>query len=186
MFQPFFTTKDGGLGTGLGLAIVQHHHGWMECRSQPGDGATFSVYLPVAPDQTTAPEVEAAETVKGGSETILFVEDEEGVRQSLHDLLQTYGYRVLVADDGMEGWAVFQRHQQDIALVLLDLSMPNMSGKELLARIRTVVPAVKVLISSGHADAATQLPDETVLRKPYEMTHALATIRHLLDQGTPA
>ena len=188
VFEPFFTTKEVGQGTGLGLAtayaVVQQHGGWIECHSEPGDGATFSVYLPVAPDQTAAPEAKTAETVKGGSETLLFVEDEEDVRRPLLDLLRANGYRVLVAGDGREGWTVFQRHQHDIDLILLDLAMPNMSGQELLARIRTVDPAAKVLVSTGRADAVAQLPGETVLRKPYRMTEALATIRDLLDQGS--
>ena len=106
------------------------------------------------------------------------------MRRPLLALLQTYGYHVLVADDGQEGWAVFHQHQHDIDLILLDLALPNMSGQELLARIRTVDPAAKVIISSGRADAVSQLASETVLQKPYRMTEALATIRDMLEQGS--
>jgi two-component system cell cycle sensor histidine kinase/response regulator CckA len=183
VFEPFFTTKEIGQGTGLGLAtvyaIINQHDGWIECQSQPGVGTTFSVYLPVATDQSPAPEVEAARTVKGGSETILFVEDEQDVRQSFIGALQSFGYRVLVAEDGLEGWTVFQEHQKDIDLILLDLSMPNMSGQELLSHIRAVEPAAKVIISSG---TGIDLPGETILKKPYGISDALTTIRDTLDE----
>ncbi len=122
-----------------------------------------------------------ADVLKGGPETILFIEDDEDVRQLFVNLLQTKGYRVLGADDGQEGWIVFQQHQDDIDLILLDLFLPNLSGQELLARIRAVNPAAKVLISSGRADADTQLPGETLLQKPYQMLEALAAIRDMLD-----
>ena len=132
VFEPFFTTKVVGQGTGLGLAtayaIVQQHNGWIECRSQPGVGSTFSVYLPVAQGRSASAEAEVVVAIKGGSETILFVEDEEDVRGPLLDLLRTNGYHVLVADDGQEGWTVFQQHQHDIDLILLDLALPNMFG----------------------------------------------------------
>lgn len=128
--------------------------------------------------QPTVTAVENLGLLQGGSETILFVEDEEDVREALVGVLQDTGYGVHVAVDGMDGWHLFQQHHEKIDLVLMDLSMPKMTGLELLNRIREVEPATKVIISSGQIDPDLRwLQGETILKKPYRLSEALGAIR---------
>ena len=190
IFEPFFTTKEVGKGTGLGLAtayaMMQEHRGAIECESQPGSGTTFYLYLPVAvpaesPVRQSRQEQESA-AIPRGTETILIVEDEEMVRARLSSMLERYGYGVLTANDGTEGVEVFARERERIALVLLDLSLPGLSGVEVLSKMRILEPEVRVIISTGYASPkAEQLEVETILQKPYRMAYALRSIRECLD-----
>ena len=188
VFDPFFTTKPVDRGTGLGLAmvygIITQHHGWVECRSEVGAGTTFSVYLPLALEgQEEEPEKlgETPSRVKAGARTILVIDDEDVVRSVARRFLGHCGYRVLEAADGRDGVAVFCRERESVALVLLDLAMPTMSGREALAAMRDVDPEVKVIIFTGDATKAEGIEgDFTVLEKPFDLDELGAAVRRAL------
>ena len=186
VFEPFFTTKESGKGTGLGLstvfAIVRDHQGWVECESDLGAGTAFSVYLP-ATEQETAPEKgEEIDSRPGGTETILVIDDEEMVRDTLARCLKRGGYTVVMGEDGKDGLEVFQRERNKIALVLLDLSMPRMSGPEVLVKLRAIDPQVKVVIMGGYIADKTAYPDaQAILQKPIRLQELLQMVRTVLD-----
>ena len=188
IFEPFFTTKDVGEGTGLGLAtvfaVLQDHEGWVECESQPGAGTTFSVYLPVAEEQlASGKETPKEEIIPRGTETLLVIEDEERVRLRLVSMLERYGYSALMGADGAEGLEVFRQERDRIDLVVLDLSLPRLSGQEVLPRLRELNPELPVIISTGFAShSAESLKVQALLKKPYRLVQALQTIRKVLDE----
>lgn len=187
VFEPFFTTKEVGQGTGLGLAtayaIVNEHGGRIECEAYPGMGSTFAVLLPIVAGEASAVEEVEIEAPAHGRETILFIEDEEDLRTPLITVLTSHGYQVLVAGDGEEGWELYKRQQSRIDLILLDLSMPKMSGQELLIRLHDLNPEVKVVVSTGLADEETKLLPyiEAFLKKPYRVAQILQTLRQVLE-----
>ncbi len=192
IFEPFFTTKDVGQGTGLGLAVVygvaQAHGGWVECTSSPGAGSRFDVYLPqgAVPDALVAELVEPKPAMdRGRGEVILVADDEPLVRALARSALERQGYRVLLAADGAEAVEVFrtERAKGEIALVILDVSMPQLSGRQAFQLIRKVDPAVPVLYASGHTitDIATD-PGTGFLQKPYTPSALAVAIRKILDE----
>ena len=188
-FEPFFTTKDAGAGTGLGLAvvygIVQQHRGEIELESAPGGGTSVHVYLP-AVDRTAKPSVRPPEGLApGGSETLLVVEDEVMVQKLVVNVLKGAGYRVLAATDGKEALALFERDLPRIALVLVDMVMPGMSGRELERRARALRPDIRVLYTTGYASDPAEIAEiggERVLYKPYDRNVLLREIRSMLDE----
>ncbi len=156
IFEPFFTTKEVGKGTGLGLAtvygIVKQSGGYVWVESEPGHGSCFTIYLPrvkqaVAPAMAT----EAEELIRG-SETILVAEDEAALREGMCEYLGSVGYTVLAADSGKEAMSLAVEHQGHIDLLLTDLVMPAMSGKELSEKLRCLLPGLKTIYMSGYAD----------------------------------
>lgn len=174
VFEPFFTTKEVGKGTGLGLAVVYgaitDHHGCISIFSEPGVGTVFKLYLPVSGE--TDFEVASAEELIQGSGGILFVDDEEILRNVGQALLEDLGYRVYLAEDGEQALEVYAREKDNISLVILDMLMPRMSGKETLVRLMESYPDIRILISSGFHQEGT--PDELeklgargFLQKPY-------------------
>ncbi len=192
IFEPFFTTKEIGKGTGLGLAtvygIVKQHQGWIEVESTLGKGTTFRVYMPFvenveAEKDKAAPKV----TVRGGSETILLVEDERPVRELVARLLQNHGYKVWQAASGHEALGVWHEHKKEISLLLTDLVMPgNMNGHELAEKLRAERPGLKVIFTSGYsADIVGKNfklePDLNFLQKPYQPQTLALTVRRCLD-----
>jgi two-component system, cell cycle sensor histidine kinase and response regulator CckA len=190
IFEPFFTTKPFGKGTGLGLAlvfgIVRQHQGWIECHSAAGHGTRFDIYLPRSTKpslQSPAPQVLPI----SGSETILLVDDEPLIRELGRAILGRQGYRVLLAEDGAVGVDVYRRYGDAIDLVLLDLSMPNMSGKEALSELRRLNPNVRVLIASGYSpdqfDPAELDGVLGYISKPYKPPDLIRSIRAALDRS---
>ncbi|MBA4064456.1 MAG: hypothetical protein C0501_12230 [Isosphaera sp.] len=191
VFEPFFTTKDVGQGTGLGLAVVygvaRAHGGWVECASSPGAGSRFDVYLPrgVTSDELAARTPDPA-PARGRGEAVVVADDEPLVRGLARSALERQGYRVLLAADGAEAVEVFRREAAGVALVVLDASMPHMSGREAFAAIRAVRPGVPVLFASGHpvADVAPD-PGTGFLHKPYTPSTLAAAVRDILDATPP-
>lgn len=154
IFEPFFTTKDAGKGTGLGLSTVQgivaQSGGYIDVYSEKGIGTTFKIYLPACAASTVVEKPHAAAAVSGGRETVLVVEDQGEVRRYAVDVLKVYGYRVLQAASAVE--ALMINEQESADLVLTDVVMPNMSGRDLVERLQTRDPGLKVLYMSGYTD----------------------------------
>jgi two-component system cell cycle sensor histidine kinase/response regulator CckA len=157
MFEPFFTTKDPGKGTGLGLAtvygVVKQTGGWIWVASHPGHGTTFEIYLPqieeVEKPVTTSAKKATRAIAPKGTETILLVEDQDGIRDLVGEFLRRNGYTVLHAVDGDEALRVAGERQDSIDLLLTDILMPNIGGRELAERLTAVRPKMKVLFMSG-------------------------------------
>jgi PAS domain S-box-containing protein len=193
IFEPFFTTRETGEGTGLGLAmvygIVKNHRGAITCQSEPGQGTTFNIYFPAltVPAATTSHPVDT-QTVVGGSESILVVDDETYIRELARELLQRYGYRVREAIDGEAALSVLQQHGCTLDLILLDLNMPGMGGVRCLQQIRTIAPSIPVLIASGYTPEGkekTILDDlaNGYVNKPYNLKTFLGAVRQTLDHS---
>ncbi len=192
IFEPFFTTKEIGKGTGLGLSvvygIVRAHGGYVDVESAPGQGSTFRVYLPVqddfAPDHDQAGKT--ALTSLSGNETILLVEDEEGLRQMLRSSLSKYGYRILEAKDGLEAVEVFRRNAASIDLLFTDIGLPGLDGLSVIREVRAIKPTIKVLASSGflNPELRVSLAQQSItefLQKPFLPEQVLERVRHVLS-----
>lgn len=159
IFEPFFTTKEKGKGTGLGLAtaygIVKQSGGYIEAESTLGKGATFRTYLPRAEETESTPQsVTDKDEPRFGSETVLLVEDEAGVRELIRDFLQQSGYTVLEAESGEKGLEICKSHRDLIQLVITDVVMPKMSGPVLAKKVKKIRPTARVLYISGYTDEA--------------------------------
>jgi signal transduction histidine kinase/CheY-like chemotaxis protein len=193
IFEPFFTTKEAGKGTGLGLAtifgIVKQHQGWIKVDNQPGHGVSFRIFLPAS----TGTGAEAVQTGvqpkrRNGSETILLVEDESRVRESIATVLKRHGYQVVAAANAVEARELWPRHRREIALLLTDLVMPGgISGQELARQIQAAEPKMKVVYISGYSreKAGRELQllrGEKFIQKPFSTDHLLQTIRGILDE----
>lgn len=191
IFEPFFTTKQTGRGTGLGLAMVygimKQHGGSVTCYSEPGLGTTFHLYWPVLHMASDASASVRPEPAPGGTETILLVDDEELVRDLGTRIFSRAGYTVLTANNGKEGLEVFQGERDAIALVLLDFIMPQMGGKDCLAKMLEIDPKAKIVMATGFMSAEfgvdpRSLGARAVIRKPYDSSGLLRTIRSILDE----
>src|SRR5208282_6887302 len=156
IFEPFFTTKEVGKGTGLGLAmvygIVKQHNGFIEVNSTLGRGTTFCVYLPVGHGVPKAAEERAMEGLRGGHETILVAEDSEGLLEAVHEILQTLGYKVVLAHDGAEAVQVFEKMHREVDLAILDIVMRELNGPDVHTRMCAMRPDVPVIFMTGYAD----------------------------------
>lgn len=191
IFDPFFTTKQVGQGTGLGLAsvygIVKQHNGWIELTSAKCQGTTFWIYFPRTDRPVAKKETPAADrSVSGGNETVLFVDDEAPIRRLGETILRHHGYVVLLAKDGEEALQIYKREQGRIHLVILDLTMPKLSGWEVLRELARLNPAAKVLITTGHriTEHEKELPDLGTIEfimKPYRPAELAQMVRKVLD-----
>ncbi|MDD5759824.1 MAG: transporter substrate-binding domain-containing protein [Desulfobulbaceae bacterium] len=191
IFEPFFTTKGVGKGTGLGLStvygIVKQCNGHINCYSEPGKGTTFRIYLPLVPEAESTQEQSALDvTAISGDETVLIAEDDEQIRILNQKVLASYGYTVLCAADGQEAVERFREHQDEINLVILDVIMPKMNGKEALDEIRKIQPDIRVLFTSGYtAEIIHQrsVLDQSLpfLSKPASTLQLLQKVREVLD-----
>jgi len=191
IFEPFFTTKGPGIGTGLGLSmvygIVKQHGGHITCYSEPGAGTTFRIYFP-AMDSDGKPDKPMDLVVpKGGTETILLVDDDEGVRYVAEQMLLQYGYRVVMASNGREALEIYSLKRESISLVILDLFMPGMGGKECLRALLTMDPKVRALVVSGFTQNG-EIGDvldsgaKGFVGKPFETAKLLEKIRKIIDE----
>ena len=177
IFEPFFTTKDIGKGTGLGLAtvygIVKQSRGFIWVESKPGQGTTFEIFFPISTAAPTSATSEApASIVRRGTETILLVEDEAGVRDLAHEFLKAAGYKVLEARDGAEALEVAARYSGAIEVLLTDMVMPRLGGKELARSLRETRPNLKVVMMSGYSEFNSDSGEPaqfTSLAKPFSM-----------------
>ncbi len=194
IFEPFFTTKELGKGTGLGLAtvygIVRQHGGFVHVYSEPGIGSTFRAYFPTSKETVAAREpVEDSSPVVGGSETILVAEDHDGLRQIALETLTRLGYRVLLATDGEQAVQEFAAHRSEIALLLLDVVLPHLSGPEVYARLHAENPGLPVIFTTGYSPdigllEQAQRDGLPVLQKPYAPRNLALRVREALDRAT--
>lgn len=201
VFEPFFTTKELGMGTGLGLAtvrsIVEQHQGWIELRSQPGEGATFLLYFPTLNTNETlapvpAPAASDTSFAPRGKETILVVEDEAVVRQLAGDILKLHGYRVILAANGPEALALWANHHPQIDAALLDVIMPGgINGLALAQKLREFRPNLPILFTSGYFNSQMLLESSPgfarhhFLQKPYTPMQLAQALRAALDHPHP-
>jgi CheY-like chemotaxis protein len=193
IFEPFFTTKEAGKGTGLGLAtvhgIVTQSGGHVWVYSEVGHGTSFKVYLPrIDAGETEAAALPPADAdLPRGTETILLVEDEESLRELVRECLEASGYTVLEARHGSEGLHICETHDGAIDLLLTDVIMPAMSGRELAEQVHALRPQARVLYMSGYTDDAVVVhgvvsAEVAFLQKPFTAAALARTVRAALDR----
>lgn len=190
IFEPFYTTKEIGKGTGLGLAIVhgivKQHGGHIVCESQQGKGTTFKIYFPALVSGKIGYEVAKTSAFRGGPETILIVDDDQSVREIGARILEKAGYKVMEATNGIEAVEVYSARKKEIALIVLDVIMPKMDGRQCLKELLSIDPSVKVVVASGQlltdSMKETNAPGaKACIKKPYDVREALEIIRTVLD-----
>jgi two-component system cell cycle sensor histidine kinase/response regulator CckA len=195
IFEPFYTTKERGKGTGLGLSVVygvvNNHRGFIQVDSEPGRGTTFSVYLPLA----GAAELTSADGHSVGSDhdparTVMLVEDEEMLRDLGVMLLEADGYRVLAAKDGVEAVEMFEAHADEIGLVVCDLGLPRLGGRDVFLRMKEIKPNVRAIVASGYLEPnlRTEILRAGVIdtvQKPYDFRELIERIRSIIGQPQP-
>jgi len=189
IFEPFFTTK-GEQGTGLGLAtvygIVAQSGGHLVLDTEPGSGSTFSVYLPLSAEQLSVAEIVAAPVRAEGTERILLVDDDPAVLTIVSSMLAKRGYEIIGATDGAEAIGLFETRDRPIELVISDLIMHGLDGRETTDRIRAIDPTTKVLYMSGYTDDATIRSGALTagtgfIQKPFSSDDLANRVRELLD-----
>ncbi len=191
IFEPFYTTKGVGSGTGLGLSmvygIVKNHGGYIMCYSEPGEGTTFKVYLPVIKQEGVEQEEKKEEKeIRGGGEVILLVDDEEDILNTGKEMLTRFGYGVITARSGEEAIEIIKETDTAPDLVILDLSMPGMGGRRCLEKLLEMDPELKIIISSGYSANGTVRATldsgaAGFIGKPYQLKDMLKKVREVLD-----
>ncbi len=191
IFEPFFTTKDNSRGTGLGLSIVygivRSHRGFIIVESQVNVGTKFKVHLPVSESQRVTTEIKQEEELIGGSETILLIDDDDMVLETGKELLRSIGYNIITASSVISATEFYKLKKEDIALVIIDLSMPKVNGVDLFNCLKRINPEIKALIASGSMDNETC--DEIIkqgvngiILKPYDLKKLSKAVRQILDR----
>jgi two-component system cell cycle sensor histidine kinase/response regulator CckA len=192
IFEPFFTTKGPGKGTGLGLAVVfgvvRQSSGHIHVESSAGAGATFTLYFPLVEEAVTRPAPASKATMPRGTETVLVVEDDAAVRAMTRNILQRCGYTVLDAGDGREAMQLLEGHDGHIDLLVSDVVMPNLGGRQLAETVIKSRPGIKVLFLSGHTDDAVvrhgiQGAEFAFLQKPFTPSALAMKVRETLDHS---
>ena len=195
IFEPFYTTKERGKGTGLGLSVVygvvNNHRGFVQVDSEPGHGTTFKVYLPLA----GAAELSSTGGQQNGSardpaRTVMLVEDEEMLRELGVMLLESDGYRVLAAKDGIEAVEMFEAHADEIGLVICDLGLPRLGGRDVFLRMKEIKPNVRAIVASGYLEPSlrTEILRAGVIdtvQKPYDFRELIERIRSIIGEPQP-
>jgi two-component system cell cycle sensor histidine kinase/response regulator CckA len=192
IFEPFFTTKEVGKGTGLGLStvygIVKQSNGYIWVYSEPGQGTTFKIYLPkVEKDAVLAEKEKVSVETLIGSETVLIVEDDDSLRKMTRTILKQFGYEVLTAEEGEDALKVSKEHDGPIHLLVTDVVMPGIGGRDLAERLQSVRPEVKVIFMSGYTDNAIVrhgILNQGVnfIQKPFASKSLARKVREVLDQ----
>ncbi|MBT9438751.1 MAG: response regulator, partial [Desulfobacterales bacterium] len=191
IFEPFFTTKEVGKGTGMGLStiygIIKQNNGFVWVYSEPGQGATFKVYLPeVKKDADLEKKEQTHVDDLSGSETVLIVEDNDSLRNFAQKILHIYGYRTLNAENGEDALRVCKEHDGRIDLMITDVVMPKMGGREAAKRLQPLYPQMKVIYMSGYTDNAivhhgVLEPGLNFLEKPFTPEGLARKVREVLD-----
>ncbi len=192
IFDPFYTTKEKGKGTGLGLStiygIVKQNNGFIWVYSEPGQGSTFKVYLPKVKGDVKGEEKERTPVIKlAGFETVLIVEDDDSLRKLTQKSLQPHGYRILVAENGEDALRVSKEHEGTIDLLITDVVMPRMGGKEVAERLQPLHPQMKIIYMSGYTDDSivhrgVLAPGLNFLEKPFSPAGLARKVREVLDK----
>jgi two-component system cell cycle sensor histidine kinase/response regulator CckA len=189
LFDPFFSTKDLCSGTGLGLAfvhgVIKAHGGYIDINSEKGRGTVFDIYLPALNGRTTR-EKEVNQVISKGNGRILLIDDEEMILDVGKDMLSRLGYEVLLAGSGDEALGIYEKNKDAIALIILDMIMPNMSGGETYDKLREQNPDVKILLSSGYsidgqASRILERGCDDFIQKPFTVTALSRKLREVLD-----
>jgi CheY-like chemotaxis protein len=191
IFEPFYTTKEKGKGTGLGLAtvygIVKQSGGYVWVYSEIGRGTTFKIYLPSVEEEVAPREIrKAVASLPRGTETVLLVEDEEGVRELAKEYLESCGYKVLVAQNGQAAIDLVSKHSGPIDLMMTDIVMPGLSGSDLAKQVKSLRPDIRVVYMSGYTDQAIihhgiLSSDVLLLQKPFTMSTLAHKLREALS-----
>jgi signal transduction histidine kinase len=193
IFEPFFTTKEVGKGTGLGLAtvygVVKQHSGFINVQSELGQGTTFLIFLPAYSGPADPKKVNHDERSRRGTETILFAEDHDGLRESAREVLEALGYRVIFASSGTEAIRLFKMNCGQIDLVVLDVEMPGITGSDAYLQMMALQTDLAVIFTTGYASEATSLNSliekgAPILQKPYSPAKLTQMIGEVLD-GRP-
>jgi CheY-like chemotaxis protein len=194
IFEPFYTTKEVGKGTGLGLSmvygIVKQSGVYIWVYSEPDRGTTFKIYLPRVDQPAEVTAENRSKSVQRGSETILLVEDDAQLRQLSSSVLAHCGYNMLVAGSPEEGVAICKENHRDIRLLITDVVMPRMNGRQLAEQVAQISPNIRVLYISGYTSNAIVHygvldPGLWFLPKPFSLSSLVAKVREVLDSPTP-